>query len=172
MLMARLTPATALARYQALGEGRSIVKILAGLSAGDRVSVKTLKQWSVKFGWGKATREGDRRVARVAHEAVVVTQGKEAASAAISMERFTRLAFDRAAELVASAQTIADVAVIVEKAIDAQKQLAVMAGGVSDRTESVAGAPAAKSAAERDRELEAEFGLTTSVPASPSAKPH
>ena len=170
--MARLTPETALARYLGMGSDRSLSKVAASVPASDRVSLKTLKDWSSRFGWGKLARENDRKVTKATCEGLAATQAKEAITAGIAMERFSVAAFTKAAELLVKAEDIADVAVIVEKALDTQKQLAVMTGGVSDRTEQVGAPTKVKTPAERDQELEAEFGLLTSVPASPPAKPH
>lgn len=172
--MARLTAGTALTLYLGLGGDRSLAKVAAGVPAGDRVSMKTLKQWSARDGWGKLAKAHDRKVTTRANEVLVATQGREQASAALAMDKFAQAAFAKAAELVGTAENVADLAVMVTSAVDALKQLAVMTGGVSDRTEAVAAPAKAKTPAERQADLEAKYGLGAGAGATSAApaKPH
>jgi hypothetical protein len=146
-----------------MGADRSLAKLRHRLGTGAAPSERTLKRWSKAHCWSARAAAHDERVTARVVAKVETAQATEQASAALCVDRFARAVFTRAADLVATAETIDDLKVIVEKGIEALKQLAVMTGSVGDRTAALnvgvnVGETPNEARARRRREIEAEFG--------------
>ncbi len=162
--MSKLSREQGLNIYLGLGAGRSLRRVRLACGP-DAVSPRTLDNWSKQDAWPARAKAHDAEVAAEAQRKVAKAQAAEQASTALCIETFVRAAFKRATELVAKAETVKDLEAIIDKAVEAQKQLEVMEGRVSDRTAVVA--PSARAAT-----IEEEFGLVEPAGTEAPAKPH
>lgn len=164
--MARITEHEARAAYLAMGPDRSLAKLRRGLGGpGVAPSLTTFETWSKKFGWRALAQAHDERVSAKAMAKIETAQVADRVSMVQALEDFSATALLKARELIAGAKTIGHIEVLVDRAIDALKQQAVMTGGVSDRTMALnvaghlPGETPQQARARRVREAEAEFGL-------------
>lgn len=159
--LGRITEPEARAAYLAMGPNRSLEKLhRAQAGASPSISLRTLKTWSSKFEWVRLAVEFDSRVGAQVVARVEAQQVRDGANRLRRMQGFVDAAFERAEQLLATAEDIGDLKEIVAAAIGTEEKIQVMLGGVSDRTQNLAGAETPEARAQRQRrEIEAEFEI-------------
>jgi hypothetical protein len=140
MLTVAVTPQEALAAYLALGAERSVRLLhrrLIGQVSNKAPSLRTLLNWSGRYGWAVAAAEHDREVgerllARV-KEAAISTGFDRVGS----LLRVAHRCLDAALEMPLSLDggTAHDLKALVSAAIDAIKTVELLSGGATERAE-------------------------------------